>query len=344
MNANSKIWITGLLSLCLAACGDRTTPDDNEPSASVPIGFSSNIVSQDKEQTRGGVIDDISSVYLFASYTGKNSWGSTDIPNFMYHQEMTRSGNTSGGYTWTYSPLKYWPNATDEKISFFAYHAPTGTNGFTYSGNTVPGPAFTYTVPANESAQQDILAASCLNRTNSTDIVSFSMNHILTQVRFKIQNGDAKSEKVLSALNISMPGKGTMTFGADGDGKVSWSADTPANFTADTHIGGSSSKTITLADANKDDIVATFFLLPIGDPSSKVTLKLTYVLKKTSGTDTGTSVPITSAISLSATPVWNPGSNLIYTVSIIDDRLEIGNVTVADFGNGTSAGDELPAT
>ena len=67
---------------------------------------------------------------IFASYTGALRYASATVrPNFMCNQ---RAVWTPSSGTWTYSPLKYWPNgqgeATDQgqgeiphKVSFFAY-------------------------------------------------------------------------------------------------------------------------------------------------------------------------------------------------------------------------------
>lgn len=59
---------------------------------------------------------------VFAYYTDADFYDQTFTPNFMYNQKVS-------GTTWTYSPLKYWPNefgsnsASDDidKVSFFAY-------------------------------------------------------------------------------------------------------------------------------------------------------------------------------------------------------------------------------
>ncbi len=330
MNANSNIWIIGLLSLCLSACGDHSSPAGDEPSVPVPIGFSSDVPPQEKEQTRA-TTDAISSMYVFASYTQAVDWKTTDIPNFMYKQLMI---NSSG--SWTYSPLKYWPNTNDEKISFFAY-APADITNLTPSAANVSGPKLTYTLPQKIADHQDLLVGSCLNRKKGSGTVSFTMKHALTQVKFKIKKDASEGATVnLTGLNVLAPGTGTLSFSTT-EGSFTWTDyKTPSVFT--TEISPSVSLT------NSATEFGPFFLFPIGDPSPQVTLKLTYTLTKASGSNTGTSVPITSAIALPATPVWNSGSSIIYTASVMDDRLEINSVTVTDFGNGTEAGTDIPAT
>ena len=74
---------------------------------------------------------------VIAYNTGSADWAGTSntiTPNFMYNQKVS----CTSGTTWTYAPIKYWPNgidagntsgdpsktaaqATEQKLSFFAY-------------------------------------------------------------------------------------------------------------------------------------------------------------------------------------------------------------------------------
>lgn len=67
---------------------------------------------------------------LFGLYTGKLTYENTSVSSdFMYNQKVIGSANATGGFDWTYSPVKYWPNSTDpetglnytEYVTFFAY-------------------------------------------------------------------------------------------------------------------------------------------------------------------------------------------------------------------------------
>ena len=317
MNANSKIWITGLLSLCLAACGDSAASGGDEPSVPVPIGFSSDVPPQEKEQTRAA--DAINSMYVFASYTGAANWTTTDVPNFMYKQLME---NSSG--SWTYSPLKYWPNATDEKISFFAY-APTNMTGVTLSAANVSGPKLTYAIPQKIADHQDLLVGSCQNRKKGSGTVSFTLKHALTQVKFKIKKDDSETATVnLTALNVLAPGKATLSFTTT-EGSFTWAVD---NATASSTFITEITTPVSLTGTANE--FGPFLLFPIGAPSSQVTLKLTYTL--TEPAPISTTVTMNSAIQLPATAQWNSGSSITYTVSVLDDRLVISDVVkINDF-------------
>lgn len=355
MNAKSKTWIVGVWTLCLCACSDRTSSVNDEPSVSLPIGFSSDVAFAESPQTRGTVLTTIDKVRLFASYTGTADWGPSSSYSFdyMYDQLLTKVADGS----WTYSPLKYWPVNPADKISFFAY-APeeAKTKGYiSVSAASTSNPKFTYTLPAQESDKLDLLVAGTLNCTNATKKVSLSMKHALTQVTFKAKNGAPAniSNITLSAATVTMPGTGTLTFNsasvpASASGTFIWTPDTSTSkltiFTADDKLGGS--KTISLGTSADAQTLATFFLLPVGDPSTQVKFSLTYTITKTSGPNSGNTTALTTTISPSASPLWLPGKVLGYTILVIDDRLEIdGSVTVEDFGNGTDiGGGGIPAT
>lgn len=80
--------------------------------------------------TKAGPTDDMNLKALaqhgfgvFATYSGTNDF-SEATNDFMYNQQVTSADE---GTTWTYSPIKYWPNPTNgqvadaQKVSFFAY-------------------------------------------------------------------------------------------------------------------------------------------------------------------------------------------------------------------------------
>lgn len=72
---------------------------------------------------------------VFGCYTGLHGYSDSNVhPDFMYNEHVTSS---DGGLTWTYSPIKYWPNGEGEVagntgnnphyVSFMAY-APWSNN------------------------------------------------------------------------------------------------------------------------------------------------------------------------------------------------------------------------
>lgn len=113
---------------------------------------------------------------VLAYYTGDNgsadgAYSASATPNFMYNTKVSTA-------SWTYSPLKYWPNehgsnATSDhvdKLSFFAYapwtnvtNLATGSTGLSegitsLTGNAATGdPKISFTIPAKGSEQVDLL-------------------------------------------------------------------------------------------------------------------------------------------------------------------------------------------
>jgi len=56
---------------------------------------------------------------VFAAYTGQLKYENTTVSaDFMYNQQVTYN-NTAN--VWEYNPVKYWPNETNDYVSFFAY-------------------------------------------------------------------------------------------------------------------------------------------------------------------------------------------------------------------------------
>jgi hypothetical protein len=117
---------------------------------------------------------------LFAYYTDNSSYGTSSTPNFMYNTKVT--GTTSEGTTtWTYSPLRYWPNETGtdnngatsegtDHLSFFAYapYVEATTNTGAVTENTVGitaltknsdagDPKVSYTVASDPAKSVDLL-------------------------------------------------------------------------------------------------------------------------------------------------------------------------------------------
>lgn len=157
---------------------------------------------------------------VFAYYTGGKTYEeeTSKKPNFMYNEKVYCQSTV-----WKYDILKYWPNNTNDKVSFFAY-APyakgNGTNtniSFNSTYNDMEAPQITFTVNQIVKNQQDLLWAQQLNKTKpsitATDPVNFSFAHALARVGFKVE---AMFDKVGSDTNTS-DGAGTTEGNASTD-------------------------------------------------------------------------------------------------------------------------------
>ena len=162
------------------------------------IGFSTY-----KNISRGNPVDD-NNEFLTNQYSfGVTAFISTSASPYM--GTPTEGINiVSDGTKWGYkknSDQAYWPT-NEEKLDFYAY-APNANTAITNKKfDKTDGLSFTYTVPAEEADQIDLMYALALQQTKPTDknTVTLPFKHTLTQVHFKIGTS-ATNLKVEVAVN-----------------------------------------------------------------------------------------------------------------------------------------------
>ena len=141
---------------------------------------------------------------------------SADIPNFMFNQQCTRRDDAD---YFAYSPVKYWPNDENSKVSFIAYfpytvespgqtdtpHYPDNATGLqTLLSNSDQGlPTFNFTVKDNIDEQVDFMVSDVManlpksrdteddpgqpfNDLSIQDRVTFLLKHMTAKVEFRI--------------------------------------------------------------------------------------------------------------------------------------------------------------
>lgn len=142
---------------------------------------------------------------IMGYYTGSKTWEeakASTAPGFMHNQmvewDATLNSNTGG---WTYSPVKYWPNNKNDKISFFAY-APFedkwssgDKTGVTVCDATTQGtPYIKFKMKEGNDLPKmvDLVVASATDKTydNSKNGVTFNFEHTLSRISFKAKLGD----------------------------------------------------------------------------------------------------------------------------------------------------------
>lgn len=257
-----RIIITLLISVVIAAgCSksdtpDPSTPDSYEPSTT-PIAFQTPYNWGDEEATKAAELksdfaqdDNIGVVgyYLPSSGSSAAEWSDNATPNFMYNQEVVYDGTD-----WSYSPIKYWPNNSYDRLQFFAYYP--YNNGVTLSDNSAEGyPSILFKPEVEPYKQVDFMTATSALVGNGADGVSFSFEHQLAQVSFQAKHNGSDSYKV-SMTGITLDGVKIYTgrFTADGfvwdttDGvdTHSYEATSTYNEILTTQLGSESYTTIT---------------------------------------------------------------------------------------------------
>lgn len=118
----------------------------------------------------------------------------------------------SGSSKWEYANQKYWPNAVVDgttlgKVSFFAYAPENDSIAVTKTLNATGDPIITYTCPASQASQVDLVTASAIDQTkNNVDgKVNFTFDHALSKIAFtaaKAANYD-NAKIILKKLDVA---------------------------------------------------------------------------------------------------------------------------------------------
>lgn len=296
------------LLLCLATGCERGTEDD--VTEQMPVAFTA--CTDGEEATRAGVITNgnLASMGVFASYTGQGNWSaSSSKPDFMYNQPVNKSGGS-----WTYSPVKYWPNTVGDKISFFAYAPHTDkVSGLFFSsyGNNTPGyPSFRYEPPVDATKQTDLLfAAPLMNKTKGSNL-AFTMGHVLTHVLFKV-----RSTSAITVTRVQVNSGAHLGYIKFNPGGYSWTS-----FSSDQNFYRT--PTVSVA-ANTLIDVGDFFLLP----RNAASVSLTFSEGGTSQTET---------VALPPSPTWAVNKTIAYTLNI-ENKTKV-TLSVKSWDSGTVSG------
>ncbi len=226
-----------MCNLLFAACGSgedipgTTTPTSISASeGSLPMTFDVAMTSGNKGTTRAQNEINVNSKLsteggfgVFACYTGLHGYSDSNVsPDFMYNEHVTSADN---GNTWSYSPVKYWPNGEGEVdgntgsnkhyVSFLAYapysndQSPDQANNpadyciptFSKQGE-IGNPWLTYRLHTDVTKQVDLLYAC---HTNTNPILDWTKPEINTKVKFEFHHalgcvGDLVTVKLSDAL------------------------------------------------------------------------------------------------------------------------------------------------
>ena len=214
-----RLFTLAALTLLAVACNrEAISPDEGHERL---IDFSA-YFAQDATKAQGEITGTVfaanDSIGVFACYTGDMVYDLTSVsPDFMYNQKVTYDG----GSNWTYSPVKYWPNNSSEKISFFSYYpyissekaleAEDGIIGFS-NPNAKGDPWLVFKLPKGApETQTDLLYGTPNFNVSKGTIagkVSFTLNHALACIadEVTVKMSPELYERMHGDLDISITG------------------------------------------------------------------------------------------------------------------------------------------
>lgn len=314
-----------LLAITLAAVTTLTagcTQKEEAETMPVPLNFSTSV----EAQTRGtdintASLNDMGVLACFTQGAGFNA--STSKPNFMYNEKVYKSAGN-----WKYDNTRYWPVNTNDKVSFFAY-APYNVSGAALSAASKTGyPEITYTVPAAEADQTDLLASTPIMDKNG-GTVDFNLKHALTKVTFIVKNGDSDgTPKTVNSFSIKAKSSGKLTFNNSG---FSW-----GNSAGTTTFTPTNGTNITVPTARNGTVsIATFYLIP---DNTGATFSMQYITNgniEAGGTAPKHMITVTDK-TIGTTPAWNAGGAVTYTITVTKTELTV-EATSGTWGEGSSS-------
>lgn len=180
--------------MALAVMGVVSCAKQLQEMGGEPVAFSS---AWDKPATKTtSPLPNNTTFGVMAWYTGQDDWSTSACPNFMFNEDVLFDGST-----YTYDPIKYWPNNPGDKVSFWAY-CPHDASGLTLKsgesayGNTSTGiPSLAFNVLTG-GGSVDLMVADFEEDVNSEywtvnhtkpsldTPVKFLFRHLLSKVVF----------------------------------------------------------------------------------------------------------------------------------------------------------------
>lgn len=197
MKARRNIFLlaaAALAALFAGSCAKTLGPEDDgwaPLGGDRPVQFRSNITAP---STKAGLPAG-STFGVFAYYTKTTKWTSArgnTVPNFMYNEDVTFDGTT-----YTYDPIKYWPNTPNEKVSFWAYYPysagvvlykSNSTTAFTNATKNLPDIRFTVTDGLTDFMVSNV--ASDKTKPSINTPVELTFNHALSRISFYVKKVD----------------------------------------------------------------------------------------------------------------------------------------------------------
>ena len=248
-----------LVIIALAGIGLVSCAKQMQETGGDPVSFDSSLT----ETATKATLPNNTTFAVFAWYQpgviggAAGAWSTGGwTPNFMYNQGVTYASST-----YTYAPVKYWPNNLENTLSFWAY-CPRNAAGLTllqssggsaYSNTATTGIPYLHFTTVDGNALVDLMSSDFdasvkdLSKPNLNTPVHFVFRHLLSRIVFhfvKVDDDTDNYEVRLTAVTIknifreaSHPGDPSGSWSGHTDnGNLSVYADTTPLTTTDNPV------------------------------------------------------------------------------------------------------------
>lgn len=348
------------VAMAMTSCSseDLTAGTGTSNNEATAINFSTYLgrnVESRASITSGGV----ENFGVFAFYTQNTAWASATktAPNFMNNQEVKGTQSES---TWSYSytPVKYWPNNTGDKVSFFAY-SPYDANQAWGAGEGKVG-TVKYVVKGNGDVtkQEDLLVCKTSDKTvdktkpTTTENVIFNFSHAMARIGLQVAyakdalaQGNDKINESETTISITSVKIGDKSFYPQGylslvSDAVTWEGEgNKTDYTLNTSNFTNVANKVTneYQQLNKDDS----YLMVIPKDASDFNVTITYVVTTKDTNLNGGESAITNTITNRATVTLEAGK--AYTLKLLLGMTSVKvNAEVDSWGDDTETDVKLP--
>ena len=332
------------ISACAKIDGPQQGDDGwNDINGDRPIRFSANIATP-ATKTDQPISPNTSNTTFGVFATKANGWSNSTTSNFMFNEDVHYDGTT-----YSYAPVKYWPNNGD-RISFWAYSPYTteaadaiqfrklADPNTIYTNTTTNIPEIKYTVL---SGRTDLLVSGPVTNKAKQKInekISFSFHHALSKISFKVKK--ASADPVGYNYTVTLNGIGFKWIYKSGlhrsvnntHNSTPWTDLDDADNTVFYAYNPATGMGVTQTSA-VDVSGATVMLIPQNLETLGAKLYVEYTVSLNGGTPQTYQEEASLDISPSEVDVWQEGKQYTYTISITPGQPIIFTVTCDTWGD-----------
>ncbi len=356
------------MAVVMSSCSKNEVME-TPTSALSPVGFStyySNAVTKATDPSYAFATGDVFVVDAYYVAGGADAAvyanQTANAVNFMDNQKVIAgAGDNEAALSWSYTPLKYWPNNDNDRVSFFAYtfsdaNAALGTNDSFTVGTTDGTTTSSYNIYptltiADASTLGDLMVASVIDQAKTASAVALSFKHVTAGVAFKAKLGTdvtiSETEVIIKSIDVDYAVNKYIAGGkfvynivaADAATSVGTWVKNAASASAKNFAVLSSGTTPLVYSSEATGYVAIGDQLNIIPQSEAATVTVTYTVKTTDSKDGDNSTTNTSTITNKTTFDITPSvMNTLYTYQL---NVSLTGVTVS---GTTSAWDETSSS